>query len=53
MSFPVPSVDMAEMESKYHSMAEQAGLADTDASVEAGSDGAKKKKEKRKSKKDK
>jgi PPK2 family polyphosphate:nucleotide phosphotransferase len=53
MSFPAPSVDMGEIMSKYHSMAEQAGLADPDASVEAGRDGAKKKQKKKKSKKDK
>lgn len=56
MSFPAPSVDMAEILSKYHSMAEQAGIADPDAAVETGSDGAKnekkKIKEKKKSRKD-
>jgi hypothetical protein len=51
MSFPAPSVDMAEIESKYHSMAEQAGIAGTDAAVEAGRDGSKNGKTKKQKKK--
>jgi len=39
---------MTEIESKHHSMAKQAGIADPNASIEAGSDGSKKGKKKNK-----
>ncbi|MBK1643870.1 polyphosphate kinase 2 [Thiocapsa imhoffii] len=55
MSFPAPSVEMAEIVSKYHSMAEQAGIADAetsaDASLVAKRDAAKHSKKKQKQKK--
>lgn len=41
MSFPASTVDMAEIASTYHRMAEQAGLADPDGSGEVEKDSAK------------
>lgn len=48
MSFPEPTVDMAEIASKYHAIAEQADLEDPVSSADLGCDRVKGKKQKKK-----
>jgi len=50
MSFPEPTVNMAEITSKYHAMAEQAGVADPNPSADLGGGKAKSRKKQKKTK---